>query len=325
MSWLCCRQGRWRSPNHDKTLPALIKRPKAETIPFRHHRETPHTMQNSQIGFIGGGNMARSLVGGLLKNGWTAANLTISEPDDFNASLLRKLDPALKLTRDNRLVAENADVVLFAIKPQIFAEVVEPLRETLQRQRPLLISIAAGVTIDSIDRWSGGGLPIVRCMPNTPALVESGATGLFANAAVNDGQRAIAESLLRAVGLAVWLDEESLIDTVTALSGSGPAYFFLLMEALQDAASAQGLPADTAKLLALQTAFGAAKLALESDTDFATLRQRVTSRGGTTEAALNVFEQQGLRDTVTAAVEAAANRSRELAELFAGDNHSESS
>ncbi len=272
--------------------------------------------QRTRIGFIGGGNMARSLIGGLLENGWQADHIMIGEPDAFNASLLQQLDGALTLTTDNAAVVDQSDVVILAIKPQLFPDVLPVLRDALSRTRPMLVSIAAGVTIASISAWAGDTLPIVRCMPNTPALVQSGATGLFANAAVSDEWRNIAESILRAVGLTVWLDDESQLDTVTALSGSGPAYWFLMMEAMQAAAVAQGLPEDTAKILSLQTAFGAAKLALESDVDFATLRERVTSKGGTTEAALKVFEQQKLRDTVAAAMDAAADRSRELAKLM---------
>jgi len=272
--------------------------------------------QHIKIGFIGGGNMARSLIGGLLNNGWRADRIMIGEPDAFNASLLQKVDAALTLTTDNSAVVDNSDVVILAIKPQLFPQVVPQLQEALARTRPMLVSIAAGVTIGSIRRWAGEELPIVRCMPNTPALVQSGATGMFANTAVSDKLRNVAESILRAVGLAVWLDSEGQLDAVTALSGSGPAYWFLMMEAMQSAAMTLGLSEETAKILSLQTAFGAAKLALESDADFATLRERVTSKGGTTEAALKVFEAHKLRDTVSAAMNAAAERSHELAKLF---------
>ncbi len=186
----------------------------------------------------------------------------------------------------------------------------------MQDQQPLVISIAAGIRTPDLARWLGADTAIVRAMPNTPALVQSGATGLFANAHVRDQQRDLAETILRAVGLTLWVEQEDQLDLVTALSGSGPAYFFLVMEALQEAASKLGLPAETARLLALQTAFGASRMALESDEDAAALRQRVTSPGGTTEQALRVLEEGGLRNLMEQALTAAARRSRELADQF---------
>lgn len=271
-------------------------------------------MENTKISFIGGGNMARSLIGGLLKNGWSATDLTISDPNQENLSLLLELDQNLNVTDDNGEAAETGDLVVFAIKPQIFPEVLEPLQKPLQTFQPLLLSIAAGIPIRSLDTWSGGGLAIVRCMPNTPALVESGAAGLYANDQVSKKQKELAESLLRAVGIVVWLENESQIDVVTALSGSGPAYHFLVMEAMQAAAEEMGLPREIAKVLSLQTAYGASKLALDSDVSFKTLRQRVTSKGGTTAAALNRFSDLNLREMFADAMQAAAKRSNELSQ-----------
>lgn len=256
--------------------------------------------------------MARSLIGGLLKNGCPASNITISDPNQLNLSLILELDSKLNTTHDNHTAVSFGDVLVFAIKPQIFPEVLSPLAEALQKSQPLLLSIAAGIPIQSIDSWSGGGLAIVRCMPNTPALVESGAAGLYANHQVTEVQKTQAESLLRAVGIAIWVDSEPQIDVVTALSGSGPAYHFLVMEAMQAAAEQMGLPSKTAQLLSLQTAFGAAKLALESNVSFETLRQRVTSKGGTTEAALDKFNDLKLKDMFADAMQAAADRSHEL-------------
>jgi pyrroline-5-carboxylate reductase len=212
------------------------------------------------------------------------------------------------------VAAARAGIIVLAVKPQVMQDVAGELAATVAAHRPLVISIAAGVRESTLRAWLGDGTAIVRTMPNTPALVQSGATALYANPAVSEEQRSHAESIMRAVGLALWVEGEEQLDAVTALSGSGPAYFFLLMEAMQAAGSKLGLPADTARLLALQTAFGAAKMALESPEDPATLRRRVTSPGGTTERAISVFQEHGFEDLVERAMEAAAGRSRELAE-----------
>lgn len=270
-------------------------------------------MTNPLISFIGGGNMAHSLIGGLIADGWPADCIHVT---DTNPESLTHLAERFGVATgsDNNAAVANADVVVLAVKPQVMRTVAGDIGGAVQTRRPLVISIAAGIRSVDLDRWLGGDIAIVRCMPNTPALVQSGATALFANARVGGDRRDLAESILRAVGLTLWLDDEQLMDAVTALSGSGPAYFFLIMEALQAAGVQLGLPEPTARLLALQTAFGAAKMALESDEDAATLRRRVTSPGGTTERALQVLDDGGLRELIARALTAARDRSRELAD-----------
>ena len=270
------------------------------------------------IGLIGAGNMARSLAGGLLASGWPKDKLILSDPDDGQrAAVERHL--GLGVYRDNRDVARKADILVFAIKPQAFGPVARELKSDVQTRRPLVVSLAAGVRIADIDRWLGGNLPIVRVMPNTPALVGSGASGLFANARVTSDQHDRAEAIVRAVGIAVWVASEAQLDVVTALSGSGPAYFFLVMEALEEAAIARGLPRDQARLLALETAFGAAKMALEGADEPQRLRHQVTSPGGTTEAAIKTLEDGGLRQLFSRAIVAAEQRAGELGDLFGKD------
>lgn len=267
-------------------------------------------MKDQVIGFIGGGNMASSLVGGLLMDGFAAQNLWVADPSTEKLTRLEKR--GVNTTTHNPLVAEKADVVVFAVKPQNMREAVEGVSAEINRHKPLLVSIAAGIRTEALSRWLNYPAAIVRCMPNTPALVQSGATALYANAQVSAEQRNTAESVMRAVGLTVWVEEEGLLDTVTALSGSGPAYFFLLMEAMEKAACQLGLDPRAARLLTQQTALGAAKLALESNESPAELRKRVTSPGGTTQKALEVFERADLSASVFEALRAAKERSIEL-------------
>ena len=267
------------------------------------------------VGFIGAGNMARSLAGGLLKNGWGKDQIILSDPEPAQRQAIETV-LGVKAFADNSEVAARADLLVLAVKPQILADVTKALASTVQKKKPLVISIAAGVRIEDIDRWLGGGLAIVRAMPNTAALIGSGASGLYANERVNDGMRNQAESILRAVGVTVWLDDEYLMDVVTALSGSGPAYFFLVMEALEQAAVESGLDPKQARLLTLETAFGAAKMALEGHEEPAQLRRRVTSPGGTTEQAVKVLEEGGLRRLFKNAMQAAVDRARAIADMF---------
>ncbi|HWS39897.1 MAG TPA: pyrroline-5-carboxylate reductase [Arenimonas sp.] len=265
----------------------------------------------TNIAFIGGGNMARSIIGGLLANGYENARIHVSEPyQPVREALANEL--ALDVVDDNLKVATKSQVWLFAVKPQVMKAVCAELKALAQTQKPLIISIAAGITATQLDEWLGGSAAIVRVMPNTPALLGAGASGLFATNTVNDEQKQTAELIFQATGLIQWIDEESLIDTVTALSGSGPAYVFMLAEAMQAAAEKQGLPKATAQALAVQTFVGAAKMLSESGESAEILRQRVTSPNGTTHAAIVQFEQGGLRELVQSAMDAASERGRAL-------------
>ena len=267
------------------------------------------------VGFIGAGNMARSLAAGLLKNGWGKNQVVLSDPEPAQRQTIESV-LCVKTFADNQTVVTQADILVLAVKPQILGEVATALASAVQKKKPLVISIAAGVRLEDIGRWLGGGLAMVRAMPNTAALIGSGASGLYANERVNESLRNQAESILRAVGVTVWLEDEELMDVVTALSGSGPAYFFLVMEALEQAAIESGLDPKQARLLTLETAFGAAKMALEGHEEPSQLRRRVTSPGGTTEQAVKVLEQGDIRHLFKKAVQAAVNRSREIADMF---------
>jgi len=277
-------------------------------------------MKNTRLSFIGGGNMACSLIGGLLQNDWPANQISVADPNPEQGARLHQIDPAIILSSNNIAAAKSADVLVFATKPQVLQSIAREVADIVQKQRPLIVSIAAGIHSTDIDRWLGKNLPIVRCMPNTPALVQSGATGLFANKHVTKPQKELAEQLLRSVGITVWLDEEKQLDIVTALSGSGPAYIFLVIEAMQAAAEQMGLTSETARMLSIETAFGSAKLALESDDGVATLRERVTSKGGTTEKALQVLENGGLRNLFYNAMKGAEERAEKLAEQLGKDS-----
>jgi pyrroline-5-carboxylate reductase len=272
-------------------------------------------MQDLTIGFIGGGNMARSLIGGLIADGVAAENIMVADPDEGHCRALTA-EFGVATRHDNATVASAADVVVLAVKPQVLHEVTTALADRAGPGDRLFLSVAAGVRAADIERWLGAGTPLVRAMPNTPALVQSGATGLYGNAHTTEQQREAAEAILRAVGLALWVDEEAKLDAITAISGSGPAYFFAFMEALEGAGERLGLEREQARLLAIQTAFGASKMALESPDDPGTLRERVTSPGGTTERALEVLEAGGMRDLVNDATAAARERAGELADLL---------
>lgn len=265
----------------------------------------------SRIAFIGGGNMARSLIGGLVREGADATQLRVAEP---NATLRDALgdDFGVIGLEDNADAAAHAEVLVLAVKPQVMQAVCEEIAVNVQKEKPLVLSIAAGVRLEQLDEWLGGDVSIVRAMPNTPALIGAGAAGLFANGQTSKGQRAAAERILSAAGVCVWLDREELMDAVTALSGSGPAYFFLLVEALEDAAVAQGIPREDARNLATQTALGAGRMLREDGAAPATLRERVTSPKGTTQAALDSFASDNFREVVARAFDAATKRGREL-------------
>lgn len=263
------------------------------------------------LAFIGGGNMARSLIGGLLRQGVDPARLRVAEPVQPLREALRT-DFGVAVFEQSAQAVEGADTWVFAVKPQVMRPVCEGLAAPAQAQAPLVISIAAGITSAQIDRWLGGGIRVVRVMPNTPALLAAGASGLYARPGVDAGGRALAQALLAAAGTTVWIDDETQMDAVTALSGSGPAYVFLLAEAMIDAGIREGLAPEAARQLALQTVLGAGRMLVESGVDAAELRKRVTSPNGTTQAALERFEAGGLRGLVADAIHAARLRGAEL-------------
>ncbi len=269
-----------------------------------------------KVAFVGGGNMGRALLGALLRRGHPAANLAVGEAHEPARDGLLRDFPGVRVGSDNGLAVEGAALVVLAVKPQEMGAVVTALQPALRRTRPVVLSIAAGLQSADLARWCGPGIAVVRAMPNRPALVGAGATGLYAAPDVPAAARNLAEDLMRAAGAVAWVDQESLMDAVTALSGSGPAYFFLLAEAMADAGIAQGLAPEAARQLAAATLHGAGLMAADVDADLVRLRAEVTSRGGTTEAALRALEEAGFRDSIAAAVGAAARRSRELAAQF---------
>lgn len=278
-------------------------------------------MTDGTISFIGGGNMAASLIGGLIADGRDPASIYVSDVDTAKREALAEAF-RVQTSSDNEEAVSLASAVVFAVKPQVMAQVVKGVAVAGKAHRPLFVSVAAGVREADILRWLGFDAAIVRSMPNTPALVGSGATALFANAFTTSEQQSLAESVLRAVGLTLWVDDEDLLDAVTALSGSGPAYFFLLMESMERAGIALGLSKDHARVLTIQTAFGAAKMALESSDAPATLRTRVASPGGTTERALDTLMAGGMEHLIHEALHAAHDRSVELGKEFGNDSDS---
>ena len=269
-------------------------------------------MKHLKVGFIGAGNMASSIIGGLLEQDMPAENICASDPSREALDRLRLLGP-VGTTQDNAEAVAGADVVLLSVKPQVMAEAAASIREPLRASGAMAISIAAGITLTSLETALGPDAAIVRCMPNTPALLREGATACYANASCSPAQKELAVAILGAVGSVSWVPEEGQLDAVTALSGSGPAYFFLFLEAMVDAAEQLGLDRETSTQLAIQTALGSARMAAEGDVELAELRRRVTSPGGTTERALESFEAAGLRDIVNTAMQAATQRSQELA------------
>ncbi len=272
-------------------------------------------MQDQTIAFIGAGNMASALILGLQAKAYPCEKIWATDPDTHKLDKLSS-ELGINTTKDNTLAVQAADIVVLAIKPQMMEAVLSPLQNSLIDKPVLLVSIAAGISISTLESLSSAQQAIVRCMPNTPALLQAGASALFANEITSNEQKQNAEALFQAVGSVSWLQDEKDMDAVTALSGSGPAYFFLFIEALRDAAVAEGLDSEVANKLALQTAFGAARLALESDDDVAELRAKVTSPGGTTAAALDQFENDGFSTIIARAVAKAKARSEELALLI---------
>jgi pyrroline-5-carboxylate reductase len=270
-----------------------------------------------KLAFIGGGNMAAALISGLTKRGLPAERVVVADP---SRDQLQRLVSSygVQIAPDNAAAVPGAEVVVLAVKPQQMRSVALGLAPHLAASRPLVVSVAAGIPHASLARWFGPQIPVIRTMPNRPALNGFGATGLYAPASVGAAYRALAEKIMAAVSATVWVEHESQMDTVTAVSGSGPAYFFLFMEALEAAAHERGLPSDVAHRLTLETAFGAAQMARQSADSLAILREQVTSKGGTTAAALEVLNGAGLRAIVAHAVAAADRRSAELAAEFGG-------
>lgn len=275
-------------------------------------------MQKNELNicFIGGGNMAAALIGGLAGKLTAGANIHVV---DLNADALQRLQRQFGVrtaTAIDDAIAQS-DVIVLAVKPQQMKEVVAQVKPHVRAQ--LVLSIAAGIRAADLSRWLGGHDAIVRTMPNTPALIGKGVTGMVATAGVSAAQRDAADAILRAVGETVWLDDEALIDPVTAVSGSGPAYVFYFLEAMQQAAQEMGLTVEQGNALAISTFVGAAQLAAQSDDPVSVLRERVTSKGGTTYAALTSMEQSGVKEAIVKAMKAAAARGRELGEEFGRD------
>ena len=270
-------------------------------------------MKHAHIAFIGGGNMATSLIAGLIADGYEPQRLIVSDPDPDKAAALAARF-GVRIADSNAAAAAEADTLVLCVKPQIAPAVCRALADLLGARVSLVISVMAGIREAAIASWLGVSLPIVRAMPNTPAMLQAGAIGLHASPQVDATQRNQAETILRAVGMARWVADEDMIDAVTAISGSGPAYFFLLMETLEQAAVDLGLSAEDARLLTIQTALGAARMAIEGGDSPAVLRARVTSPGGTTEAALKVFASGGFGELVAEATVAARQRAIELSD-----------
>lgn len=270
-------------------------------------------MKTKQIGFIGAGNMASSLISGLISSGHLAAQIWVFDTDAEKLSHLSTLSQ-VNIANSNDELIEKVDVIVLAVKPQVLESVIEASKTAFMNSQALIVSIAAGINQYSLNSWLGGHKAIVRTMPNTPALVRTGATALHANDKVDSEQRDLAENIMRSVGIAVWVDDETQLDAVTAISGSGPAYFFLLMEAMEKSALELGLSAETARLLIEQTAIGSAKIALESGESPSELKARVTSPYGTTEQALKIFTEGDFTGLVIKALQAAKERSISLSD-----------
>jgi len=269
---------------------------------------------NTNVGLIGGGNMGRAIAGGLLRGGMHATNLMIAEPLPEQCDLLRKELYGIMVAEENETVAAAVDTLLFSVKPQILKPVCENLAEIVQQSRPLIMSIAAGPKIEDIDQWLGGGLSVVRVMPNQPALIDQGISALFANERTDESGRDMAEKIMTAVGQVVWLDSESKMDAVTAVSGTGPSYFYLLIDCMIEAGVNSGIDPETARTLAVETARGATSLAAAETESMSSLIERVRSPGGTTTAAFELLDAADVRGIFAAAIAAAERRAAELAE-----------
>lgn len=263
------------------------------------------------IGFVGGGNMAQAIIRGLIKSGHQPGAITVADPAAEQRTAILKIDDAIEVTEDNRTIAAHCKLVVLAVKPQIMPAVAAALGQQERLGGQIIISVAAGITLSSLATWFGDSA-IIRVMPNQPALIGEGMSGLCASANVDAGGKAASEYLMSATGKAAWFDDEVLMDAVTAVSGSGPAYFYLVMELIADIATELGLDANTARLLSTQTALGAAEVARNRPETLAELRRQVTSPGGTTAAAIDTLEKENIRDIFRKALFAARDRSIEL-------------
>lgn len=267
-------------------------------------------MNQETIAFIGCGNMGGAIVKGLIADNYPKEKLWATNVIPEQVAYYQSL--GINATENNIEAIKRADIVVLSVKPQQMQSVAESIESIVQEKKPLIVSIAVGITTGMLTKWLGGNLAIVRSMPNTPALIGSGAAGLYATELVTQDQKNFAESIHRAVGVAIWVEAESMIDVVASLSGSGPAYFFYVIEAMRDVAIAKGLNEKDANLLALQTAFGSSKLALESSEDVVELRRRVTSPKGTTEQAIKTFDDENMKATFGKAMHNAIVRAEEL-------------
>ncbi len=275
-------------------------------------------MSDPTIAFIGGGNMAASIIGGLIAAGTDARRICVSDPIADAHARLQAMGPVQCTTESSEAIAD-ADTVVLAVKPQIMAQALSPVSANIAARKPLVISIAAGIPVAALQRWLGDSTPIVRCMPNTPALIGRGAAALFASDTVSNDQRRVAESILGAAGTVLWVDQENQLDAVTAVSGSGPAYYFYMIEVMTRIGTELGLSEAQARELTLQTALGAAEMASSGEVDVAQLRRNVTSPGGTTAAALESLQVSDFEGVMRRALTAARDRSVSLADEWAGD------
>jgi len=269
-------------------------------------------LDSPRIAFIGAGNMAGSIIGGLVSSGQPADSITAADPYPPSLEKLKAIAP-VRVCDSNAEAAENADVIILAVKPQVMAEATASIAEAIEANGAVAISVAAGITIASMQSRLGEQAAIIRCMPNTPALLGCGASALYANERATEQQRRYSETILSAVGVVSWVPSEQALDAITALSGSGPAYFFLFMEAMVEAGVHLGLDRETASLMTIQTALGASRMAQENTLELTELRRRVTSPGGTTERAVTSFQQNKLDTIVMQAMQAAADRAAEMA------------
>lgn len=272
-------------------------------------------MQNEKFAILGGGNMGRALIGGLLRRGVQREQIAVGEAFAPAREALMK-DFGIDAAANNIDAVARANFIVVAVKPQDAGTALPPIAPLLQKNRALVLSFAAGIRTSALQAWCGSGVSIVRSMPNRPALVGAGATALFADEGVSAADRTRAQNVMAAVGDVVWVGTEDALDVVTALSGTGPAYFFFMAEMMIQAAMDMGLEKDAAQQLAISTLYGAGRMVRESDGNVVRLRAEVTSAGGTTEAAMRVLEAEQVRKTMARAIEAAAQRSRELAAQF---------